>query len=488
MNPRFALLLVLGAGCTHSGHVPMKLTDRAPPVPVVAPSSAVDLGESPPPLVRAPGFVPVPSEKRLSNGVRLLLLERHGIPQVSVSFLLRFDPSEVPSAIPDLYASMMTGGSDSYSTRSLGLYFAAAGVNAYAYRASDTIALTATMLTPHARDVVDRLSATIASPAFETRDIDRGHRELLNARMRMRQNPSPVAVVERMLLGEAHPLRERTFAAERIRATSRDDFTEFETRYLSAENLTVVVAGDFESGEIERALEARLGRLPRSAAPMAGKASVPKESVPTTPRISIAAWRGATQSKIAFAFMGPEPKSEDRVALLILDDLLGAFAGRLQKRIREDGGASYGVGTRIERWRTGTAFVVSSSVESSRAVDAVRKIVDEIARLSVETISDDELSYAKSRTSARANDSGGSPSDADLQRGIKIASQDLPLDYFTKLAARVDAVTAEDIRAVAAKYLRTDRVQIAVAADPAVVEMPLRALGIGDVVFAPPPP
>ena len=68
-----------------------------------------------------------------------------------------------------------------------------------------------------------------------------------------------------------------------------------------------------------------------------------------------------------------------------------------------------------------------------------------------------------------------------------IAQQDLPTDAFVRLAAKAEELTAEDVRAAAASYFRSDRMQIAIAADPAVVEAPLRALGIAEVTIAPPP-
>jgi zinc protease len=486
---RIVSIFALGLACANSHDMAFKLTDRTPCAAVVAPAGAVDLGPSPERLVRAPSVVSIPTEKRLKNGVRLLLVERHGIPQVAVAFLLRFDPREALTPIPQLYASTLLQGSELYSTRSLWLFFGLAGVLPASHSRDDTIALNATMLAPHALDIIDRLGATVASPALEPRDVEHGKRALFDARILRQKQPSALAEAEQMLLGETHPHVSRTFAAQTIRALSRDDVAQFQRTYVSAEHLTVVVTGDFQPAAVERVLEARLGKLPRSAVATTQTAQrAPAKAEPTKARIAIVPWRGASQSKITLAFVGPVPRSADDAALRLVKDLLGHSGGRLQRRIREDDGASYGVSTRITRWTSQSMFEISSAVDNRHVVNTLGKLIEEITRLATEPVSEEEFLRAKERILAQATGSGGSPFEADLQCAIQIASQDLPLDDFAKLPARIDAVTVEDVRSAAAKYLRTDRVQIAVAADPNGVEAPLRALGIGEVGFAPAPP
>lgn len=482
--------LVAAVGCARpvSFYVPATLADRNAPVAVVDPKTPADLGENPQPLKRSPATLPVPSEGHLSNGVRLLFVEHHHLPLVAVSFILRFDASEGVTVVPDLYALAMTGGSDTYSSRSNKLFRGLAGVTALAQRDSDALVLQASMLAPHATTAIDRLAATLAAPAFETKDIDTDQHKLLDERMRARQYPSAMIAAQRMLLGEAHPARIRTFGIQQIRAASRDGLRAFKKANLSAENLTVVVVGDFKRTEIERLLEARLGRLP-STSPHPTRTSAPAWEHATAPkaRIEIVPWRGATQSKVAIAFDGPPPRSRDRAVLAVLDDVLTSSEGRLQRLIREDKGASYGVHGGLEFWRTGSAFQIVSSVEARQTVSTVDTIVREIRRLATELVPNEELARAKGHVVAGAR-SGDSPVARDHSLVTTIATQDLPLDHFVNAASRVEAVTSEDIRAAAAKYLRAEYAQIAVAGDPASVEAPLRALGIGDVSFAPPLP
>ncbi|HVH45945.1 MAG TPA: pitrilysin family protein [Labilithrix sp.] len=486
------LALAPSVGCAGSvsSYAPAMLTDRAPAVPVVAPAAATDQdNDGPPPLTRAPRNDAPPSELHLSNGVRVLFVERHGLPLVSVGFLLRFDPSEAVNPVPDLYARAMKSSAQR-SPRTPYSFLAAAGVTTYASCNTDVLVFGATMLAPHATEVIDHLSSALAAPAFGSRDLDLGERDLLAHRAWLRKNPSAHAAVQRMLLGDPHPARVRVFDVESIRAPSLDDLARFGRAYLSAENLTVAIVGDFRRAAVVSVLEARLGSLRRASPPRASRTKLPPWSEPAPPaiaRVAIVPWRGATQSKISVAFAGPSPRSDDRAALLLVRELLSAFSGRLMRKIREEQGASYGVGAVIEWWRTGGAFEIGTSVEAGHTVATVDAIVREVARLGVDPIPDDELARAKGRVTARTTSSGGSPYDKDLYVLETVASQDLPLDAFVRLGRQLDALTAEDVRAAAARYLRTDRMQIAVAADPAAVEAPLRALGIGDVSIAPPP-
>lgn len=482
----FALAL---AGCagTVSSYGPSRLTDRAPSAPVSKPAVADSDLDSPPLLSRAPRSEPAPSELYLSNGVRVLFVERHSLPLVSISFLLRFDPSEAVTPIPTLFARALKSSAQR-SSGSPYPFLSAAGVSTSTWCSDDVLSLEATMLAPHAKTVVSHLGTTVAAPAFRDRDLDLGRRDLRAERTWLRQYPNALAAVQRMLLGETHPARMRTFDVESIQATSLEALANFGNGHLSAENLTIALVGDFSRSEMVSILEARLGSLPRTAPHRASKLAPWREPAPpTSARLAIVPWRGAAQSKISFAFAGPPPQSEDRAALLLLSERLSASSGRLMHKLREEEGATYGVGAMTGWWRTGSAFMIGTAVEGSHTVATVATIAEEIARLSAELIPEDELARARERATTRAKSSGGSPYGKDLGRIETIATESLPLDAFARLASQLDALTAEDVRRVATKYLRADTMQIAVAADPAIVEVPLRALGIADVSIAPPP-
>jgi predicted Zn-dependent peptidase len=376
----------------------------------------------------------------------------------------------------------MLGGSAEHSSSSTRIFLGAAGVTSYSRCETDTFILSATMLAPHVSEVLDRLGETVAAPTFESADVERGKRALNAAGTWVRKYPNASAAVDGMLLGEAHPARIPVFDDERVRRASREDLLKLAQASLTAANLTVAIVGDFQRADVLRVLDARLGRLRRTNAPRTAWHEPPP---PEQARIAIVPWRGGTQSKIAFAFIGPPPLSEERMALALLAELLGASLGRLTKKIREEQGATYGVDAHVRWWRTGGDFEINTSVETAHAVATVNTIVHEIGRLAAERVPDEELARAKGRMSSRAESSGGAPYMTHLSYLEKIALQDLPLDYFVRFAS-LDSVTAEDVRAVAAKVLRLDRVQIAVAADPAAVEAPLRALGLGEVSLAVP--
>jgi predicted Zn-dependent peptidase len=114
---------------------------------------------------------------------------------------------------------------------------------------------------------------------------------------------------------------------------------------------------------------------------------------------------------------------------------------------------------------------VETAVETAHTAQAVKSIVAELSRVRTEPVDEAELARAKSHAADHA----------DERALATLAVSGLPLGYDEDVAARVDRLTQEDVRAAAHRVLATEVVQIAIVGDPDVIAEPLRALGIAEV-------
>jgi predicted Zn-dependent peptidase len=94
-----------------------------------------------------------------------------------------------------------------------------------------------------------------------------------------------------------------------------------------------------------------------------------------------------------------------------------------------------------------------------------------------ELVSDDEMATAKARYFAEVLASSDS-FDASLQELIGIAIHHLPADESSRRLARVLAMTKEDIRDAASKYLVSERLRVFVEGDAAGIKGQIVGLGL----------
>lgn len=240
----------------------------------------------------------------------------------------------------------------------------------------------------------------------------------------------------------------------------------------------VAVVGDFKPALIQRVLETALGKLPKSTS---DKANVDKpRSGPVAGakhgRTRLVVDRpGAAQSSIAIGWPGARASDLDLVTLEVLAGATGGdISTRLNLTVRKELGASYGVHMRAIGLRDAGLVTITAATDTARTVDALRGMFREIERLRVEPLSAAELFGAKLRTYDELEH--GSTRGLARQLGRAI-SEDRPAAAVLARSARVDLVTAENVRAAAQRYLAMDDVRVVVVGDAAKLADGLRTLG-----------
>jgi zinc protease len=173
--------------------------------------------------------------------------------------------------------------------------------------------------------------------------------------------------------------------------------------------------------------------------------------------------------------------------LLVMNAALGGqFVSRVNLKLREEKGYTYGARTGFD-WRRGLApFVLQTSVHTASTADAVRDAWGEIDAIrGSRPVSDQELSLAK------ASLTKGYPRNFETVQQVarsvaQLALYDLPDTYFEEFVPRVTAVTAAEVTQAAARYLDPARLTTLIVGDHAAIADPLRALGVGEAEVMPP--
>jgi len=161
-------------------------------------------------------------------------------------------------------------------------------------------------------------------------------------------------------------------------------------------------------------------------------------------------------------------------------DLGGLFSSRINMNLREAHGYTYGAGSFFRYHRSPGPFIVFSDVRTDVTAPATTEVFNELKRMRDTQLTPAELVLSK--------DSIARSLPGRFERGTEAAATfaelftyDLPLDYFSMLPERINAVTVEQAQGVAKKYIQPDKMIVLAVGDRAKIEEDMKKLNLGKV-------
>ena len=253
----------------------------------------------------------------------------------------------------------------------------------------------------------------------------------------------------------------RQATPESLAALKRDDIVNFHHQYYVLANASITLVGDISREEAQNIAEAIIKDLPAGEAtklpppPAAGKGTTVKIPHP------------ASQSHIYIGLPAVERGNADYFPLLVGNYTLGGggFVSRLMKEIRDKRGYAYSVYSYFAPLRQAGPFQIGLQTKRSQAKEASRLARNILEAFLKSGPSEEELAAAKD------NLAGSFPLRLDsnkklLDNAALIGFYGLPLDYLDQFQARIQAVSAEQIRQAFARHVVPARLStVTVAAE-----------------------
>jgi zinc protease len=312
--------------------------------------------------------------------------------------------------------------------------------------------------------VLEILADMLATPTFPAVEVERLRGQFL---MNLRESEQETRVqasraARALLYPPEHPYsRLSSGTIETVQGITRDDLIAFHRLYHPAAT-TIAIVGDVEPATVIAELERTFGSWEPQGAP-------PSHSLPTPPPIETIRRRdialaGKIQSDVIWAVHGLTRTDPDYYAASVANMILGriGLGGRLGDNVREQQGLAYYCGSNIDADLGAGPWAALAGINPANVDRAIAAILHEIEQFCVDGPTEDELNDAHDFMTGSLV-LGLETNDGIAGTLLGIARYNLGFDYIARYPEIIRAIDAEQVMAVARKYLSTERYIVVVA-------------------------
>jgi len=411
-----------------------------------------------------PGPSPVinikkPQSFTLPNGLQVLIVENHKLPKVSFSLNIDNTPYAEGSkkGVSSLTSSLIGNGSMKISKDAFNeeIDFLGADLSFYASGASGS------SLSKYSGRILELMADGALNPNFTQEEFDKEKDKLLENLKTQEKSVAAVAgrVQNVLAFGKDHPYGEFLSEETIKNVTLSDVENNYNTNFVP-ENAYLVIIGDIKFKETKKAVEKLFGSWAKASAPSM------KYTDPVNvqySQINFVDMPNAVQSEISLQnTVNLKMTDPDYFATIVANQILGGdFNSYLNMNLREAHGWTYGARSSIGGSKYISTFRASTQVRNAVTDSAVVEFFKELKKIRTEKVTDEMLSNVKAGYVGKFVMQIEKPQTV-AGYALRIKTQGLPEDFYENYIKNINAVTADDVLAVAKKYFLEDNIRVVI--------------------------
>lgn len=420
------------------------------------------------------------------NGISVYGISDSELPLVQFSMVVEgghlLDTPET-AGTSNLLAEILTKGTATKTPAEFDNALALLGAEVDVFVTTETFEISGETLARNLDATMALVTEALLEPRWDETEFDLAVSRTRDAIQAGRQQPNTIAgrAFNWVTYGPGSMRSMSTLGSERnLETITLADLQAWKQNYLTPQLSSLRIVGNVDEADVLAALDG----LTEQWQPVDVTLPAPEQAVtPNGSKVYFYDVPGASQSVFRFGYPALKRTDAQYDVTGVMNYRLGGggFASRLTQELREGKGYTYGIGSSFSGTDQVGTFGIFSGVRSNVTLEAA-SLVRDIMRDYAATYTQNDLDVTQSfftKSQARRFESLG----AKLNVLSDIADYDLPYDYVARQIEKVEALTVEDMQALAADNIRPDAMNYIIVGD-AETQLPrLADLGFGEPVL-----
>ncbi len=396
---------------------------------------------------------------KLDNGLTVIVVENHKLPKVNYRVFVDNDPvlEKDATGYVQLMGELLTKGTKTRTKAQIDeeIDFIGASLS------SDPNGISGGCLTRHSTKLLDLMSDVLLHPTFPAEELDKAKRREESNLAQQKDDANAIAnnVASVLRYGKSHPYGEIMTEATLAKITL-DQIKGHYNTFFKPNISYFVITGDITKDKAEQYAKQYFGQWQRAEVPKADH-GLPR--APEKTEVDFVNKPGAVQSVINITYpVELQPGTPDVISARLANAVLGGyFNSRVNANLREGHGWTYGARTGLTPDQLVGSFNGSASVRNAVTDSSITEFIKEMNRLRTEKVPTAELQVVKNVLAGQFSQSLEEPGTV-ATFALTIARFGLPADYYEKYLEVLQSVTAEEVQAMAKKYVHPEKAHIVV--------------------------
>jgi zinc protease len=410
------------------------------------------------PLSIAPAQAAVKIQEVTSeSGVTAWLVEDYSVPIVAVNFAFKGGSTQDPvgkEGLAELMSGLFDEGAGDLPRAAFQEALDLSGAEMSFNVSPDAFFGSLRTLAEDREEAFRLLQLAVNQPRFDADPLTRIRAQMIAGIEARANDPDQAASIAwaNAIYGNHPYARRGEGTPETLASISADDLRVMHGALFARENLVVGVVGAIDAETLRSELDRVFGALPEKP--------IMRPVGRVEPRLDqyIGVPFPVPQASLRLAYPGVERDDPRFFAAYMMNHVLGGgtFSSRLFDEVREKRGLAYGVGSSLVNRDHSSALVIGTSTRADRAGETLRVIRDVIARMAAEGPTEQELVDAKAYIVGSYAINNLDTSGAIARTLVQLQMDDLGIDYIDRRAELIEAVTLDEVKAVAADLLSAE--------------------------------
>ena len=453
---------------------------------MTAKKSRVSSGERPHPGVPRPYTFPAVDRSRLDNGLSVISVDLPARPLLAGVLIAlggAGDDPETEAGATVLMARALSEGTDNYDAIELVEATERLGASLHAEAGWDALSVSVDVPGERFPAALDLVAEVMARPTFPASDVERLRDERLNDLLQARADPrrrAEEAFIETIYAISSPYRHSAAGTRETVERLGSDETRRALARRFDPAAMTLIVGGELGGLDVHALADERFGSWAADA--NAGPASIVNDAPSSVERrVRVIHRPGAVQTEIRVGHPGLARLIPDFHAVSVMSAILGGlFNSRLNRKLREEKGYTYGASAGFDMRRSAGPFAARAAVNTEVTVPAIVDMIAELDAIRSEAPTADELDAARDYLVGVFPLRFETPG-AVVGALSGLVMQGLPDDELARYRGAIEAVDAKAVVAAAKAHVRPAEAAIVLVGDADAFMPALEAANLGPI-------